>query len=368
VLDGAHTQFVGLELCSSDLDIYAFEVPAYSWLSFSIEIDGSGDGTSDLDLYEIEHPDFPVADEVDWLGESGDFDLLSYSAKTTDFERLAWYNPTSTPRTHHVLVYPYGSAYADYDIRIRTSDWHDDRDCEDVYSDALESGPCNRIMQFPNAVDGSQGYLVTHEQHYSNQRREIAYLVQWATAQVEAEFPGTKPLALMDMSQADGDTPGRLDGSLRHPEGTHVNGNDIDIAYYQTGADNMGRAVCDNDGYNCTGEAYLLDADRTAYFLAMLMRSPFIRVIGVDTVVAEDVLEAAAGLLSGGKLNASDVSNLETYMAYSTDGWPFHHHHLHFSWQWESGHSGVDLLDWEGPVGCEFALEGRGPSKPEPTF
>ena len=35
---------------------------------------------------------------------------------------------------------------------------------------------------------------------------------------------------------------------------------------------------------------------------------------------------------------------------------PFHHHHLHFSWQWEDGHGGLSMLDWEPPVGCEFAL------------
>jgi hypothetical protein len=223
-------------------------------------------------------------------------------------------------------------------------------------------------MQFPNAVSGDQGYLVTHEQHYSNLRREVAYLVQWATAQVEAEFPGTNPLALMDMGQADGDTPGRLDDSLRHPEGTHINGNDIDIAYYQTGEDNMGRAVCENDGYNCTGEAYLLDAERTAYFMAMLMRSSYVRVIGVDTEVAEDVFIAVDDLRRDGMINSTDVSNLETYMVYSTSGWPFHHHHMHLSWDWEDGHSGMSMLDWDGPVGCEFTLDSIRPSKGLPEL
>ena len=304
--------FESLQLCEGDRDIYRVEVPPYSWLSFSIEIDGSGSGASDLDLIEVAHPDYDVDESILWLGETGGYTLLSYSSKTTDYERLAWYNPTSRSQTHHLLVYPYESAAADYDIRIRTSDWHEERDCDDIYDDSGEDGPCNRIMQFPNAIDADQGYLVTHHQHYSNLRREVAYLVQWATAMVEVEFPGTPPLALMDMGQADGDTPGRLDGSLRHPEGTHVNGNDLDIAYYQTGDDNMGRAVCDNDGYNCTGEAYLLDAERTAYFMAMLMRSPYIRVIGVDTEVAADVLVAAEDLRDEGTINNSDVSNLST--------------------------------------------------------
>ena len=36
---------------------------------------------------------------------------------------------------------------------------------------------------------------VSHEQHYSNLRREMAYLIQDATAEVMDVFPGTKPLA-----------------------------------------------------------------------------------------------------------------------------------------------------------------------------
>ena len=365
-MDGPHHLFEGLESCTDDYDFYSFEVPAHSWLSFSVEISGSGAGSTDLDLYEVEHPDHPIDSAMDWVTESGSLNILSYSYKSTDYERLAWYNPTSSARTHHVLVAPFDTASADYDIRIRTSDWHDDRDCDDVYSDATEDGPCNRIIQFPNAVDSDQGYLVTHEQHYSNLRREVAYLVQWATAEVEAEFPGTNPLALMDMGQADGDTPGRLDDSLRHPEGTHVEGNDLDIAYYQTGDDNMGRAVCDNDGYNCTGPATILDAERTAYFMAMLMRSEYVRVIGVDTEVAGDVLEAAEDLVSEGKLTSSDASNLDAHMAYSTSGWPFHHHHMHFSWDWESGHSG--LSKFEAPAGCRFVLDDLVPSKPMPSL
>ncbi len=170
----------------------------------------------------------------------------------------------------------------------------------------------------------------------------------------------------MDMGQADGDTPGRLDDSLRHTEGTHVEGNDLDIAYYQTGDDNLGRAVCENDGYNCTGAATILDARRTAYFMAMLMRSEYIRVIGVDTEVAYDVLEAADDLVSEGKLSSSDESNLSAHMAYSTSGWPFHHHHMHFSWDWESGHSGLSMF--EAPAGCRFALDDLEPSKALPSL
>ena len=366
-LEGQHTLFEDIELCGNEVDVYAVEIPAKSWLSLSIEIDGTGSASTDLDLYEVEHPDYDIDDSVDFItGESGSLNILNYSAKSSDYERLAWYNPSDETRIHHIWVLGYDGSEANYSIRIRSSVWHEVDDCDSVFSDTSESGPCNRIMQFPAAIEKSQGYLVSHEQHYSNLRREMAYLIQSATAEVMEVFSGTKPLGLLDMGQSDGDTPGRMDGDLRHPEGTHVNGNDLDIAYYQTGSDNLGRAVCENDGYNCTGPATILDAERTAYFMALLTRSPHLRVIGVDTEVAEDVFDAADDLKDDGLLSSADVSRLEAYTAYSTDGWPFHHHHMHVSWSWEDGHSGMSL--WTPPAACGFDYATLPMAKPLPIF
>jgi|GEM_PF-1547002 len=363
--DDTHRTYEDLELCAGDYDVYRLEIPAYTWVSFSVEVDGSGSGSSDFDIYDIENPSDPVDSDLDYITESGSLNILGYSASEQDFERLAWYNPGGMTLVRYVYVLPYDSAEGTYDIRIRTSEWHDTDDCDAEYSDDSEDGPCNRIMQFPQAADTDQGYLVTHEAHYSNLRREVAYLVASATQSVQATFSGTKPLALMDMGQADGDTPGRMVDSLRHPDGTHIEGNDIDIAYYQTGDDNLGREVCESDGYFCTGPATLLEPRRTAYFMAMLMRSDYIRVIGVDPEIAEEVQDAASDLRSEGLLLSSDISNLNTYMAYG-DGWPFHHHHMHLSWSWESGHSGLGLLPDLG--GCEFSLERIPAAKPMPTL
>jgi len=367
--DETHIVYEGLTLCN-EYDVYTLDVPPETWVSVSIEIDGSGAGSTDIDLYEVAHPDFPLESGMDFVTtETGSLDILTYSSSEEDYERLAWYNPGSSPRTHALYVAPYSGEDTEYTIRVRTSSWHQVRDCDDVYSDTSESGPCNRVMHVPNAVERDQGYLVTHQAHYSHLRREVAYLVTHAAAEVQEAFPGTAPLALMDMSETDGDTPGRMVDSLRHPEGTHVNGNDIDIAYYQTGSDNMGREVCESDGYFCTGPATLLEPRRTAYYMALLMRSPYIRVIGVDPVIAEDVLDAADDLRSEGMLSSSDISNLDTYMAYG-DGWPFHHHHMHFSWQWESGYEMVSLTPDAGVDldGCAFALEDDLPLKPLPPL
>jgi len=183
--------------------------------------------------------------------------------------------------------------------------------------------------------------VVSHSAHYSHLRREVSYLVQYAANETAAMFPGTNPIGLLDMGESDGSTPGTMVGSLRHPQGTHINGNDIDIAYFQTGADNLGRSVCPENGSFCTGAPDILDARRSAYFIVKLMESPNLRVIGVDTMIASDLFDAADDLRSEGKITANQRSMMDSYLAYG-DGWPFHQHHLHFSWAWESGHSTSD--------------------------
>ncbi|MBN93317.1 MAG: hypothetical protein CL928_04490, partial [Deltaproteobacteria bacterium] len=231
--------YSGVQLCANEEDWYEIIIPAGMWVSVELDIDGTGhNGTdmTDLDLVEADGAAAPI-----W-----------WSASEQGYERLAWHNPGSVAISKTLFVYGYNGATADYDIVIRVSEWDDGLDCDVYYpgtSPASETGPCNRIMQFPQAESADQGYYVEHQAHYSNLRREVAYLVRYATAAVEDTFPGTNPLSLMDMGESDGSTPGAMVGQLRHPEGTHVYGNDIDIAYYQTGPDNQGRAVCDNDGY-----------------------------------------------------------------------------------------------------------------------
>jgi hypothetical protein len=99
--------------------------------------------------------------------------------------------------------------------------------------------------------------------------------------------------------------------------------------------------------------------------MAVMIRSGNVRVIGVDPEIAEDVFDAADDLRSEGLLTSSDVSNLEAYTAYG-DGWPFHQHHMHLSWTWESGHSGLGMVPDLG--GCEFALDSVPAARPIPRF
>jgi hypothetical protein len=322
-LDAANDTIADVQLCSGEQDWYTVDVPPGTWMSLEVQIQGSGAGGTDLDLYE-----------TDASGAS-----YQSSVSEQSYERLAVYNDTNTTRAFTFVVDGYNSASADYDLVVATSPWHEVRDCDDVYtswSPSDETGPCNRIMQFPRSYAGSDGVLVTHESHYNNLRREVAYLVTYAARQTAAAYPSAQPIALLDMGEANGDTPGAMVNSLRHPEGTHVEGNDIDIAYYQTGPDNLGRAVCPNDGYFCTGTPNLLDAEVSAYFMAQLFTSPNVRVVGVDTEIADLLIASADDLYQAGMISAGQRNAFTSQMAYG-QGWPFHHHHLHLSWNWESG-------------------------------
>ncbi len=338
--------YSGVQLCSGEEDWYQINIPGGVWVSVEIAIAGTGAGTTDLDLVEVN----PNGDALWW------------SASEQGYERLAWYNPAQDPQERYLMVYGYQGAATDYDIIVRVANYHQGMDCDSFFplvASTSEAGECNRVMQVPQTNDPSEGYFVEHQAHYSNLRREVAYLVTWATEQTAAQFPGTNPLSLMDMSERGGETPGSMVGQLRHPEGTHINGNDIDIAYYQTGADNEGRAVCENDGYFCTSAPNILDATRSAFFMIRLMDNPNLRVIGVDTMIATELLAAANALRSQGIVTQSEVTRLDNYMAWG-EGWPFHHHHMHFSWDWEDGYEGRSV---EAPEGC-IIDEARDPYAP----
>jgi hypothetical protein len=325
-------EFTGASLCNGDLDLYLVEIPPGQYASIRIDIDGSGKGNTDLDLWWLEDPSAPEHGLMDVVVDRGSTNVLWASDAQFSWEELAWYNPTTEPVHKFVAVRGAGNAEAFYDLKLTVDLLDEGRDCMDFWRDSSE---CNKMMFFPQANSMDDGYLVTHQSQYSYMRREVIYLVRWAARETALAFPGTNPLALMDMTQEDGDTPGRLDDRLRHPEGTHVRGGDIDIAYYQNRTDNRGREVCTRyDQYFCKGPADLLDARRTAYFMAALMSTEYIRVIGVDPEIAESLLAVADDLMDEGLISRTDVQNLNTYMAYG-DGWPFHHHHMHFSWAWE---------------------------------
>jgi hypothetical protein len=174
---------------------------------------------------------------------------------------------------------------------------------------------CSEIIPF-EPVEGP-GYINTPEngetwenQYRSYLRRDLKILVQYAAAGVACEtsnwnYRELEPITLLDMSESDGAIPGTSVGDPGHPLGTHVDGTDIDISYFQVEKPalfpwlegNSPRAVCKHtifgvDAYHCTQSPQLLDPWRTALFIAYLSQHPQTRVIGVDGQIGL-VLETA---------------------------------------------------------------------------
>ena len=296
----------GLDLCEFDYDYYSVTVEPGTLAYVEITFDGEESDLM-LDLYDDNGKEMDAAD-------SG----LSY-------ERVGIHTPASHPSamTYTLRVRGYHNSTGEYGIAVRTFPYEDGLVCQD---------DCYRIMQFP-APHADEQYLFDSASEYRNARRELIMLVRYAVDQTYKRYPGTKYLGLIDMSERDGSTPGTAYGDLRHPEGTHIQGNDMDLAYFQTSPDNHARPVCANDGYFCTTDVNSMDAEMTAYFFAKLYESPRIRVIGVDTKLADDLIVAADALLAEGAITESERIKFEDRMAYG-EGWPFHHHHFHLSLKW----------------------------------
>jgi hypothetical protein len=226
--------------------------------------------------------------------------------------------------------------------------------CGNVTGWACEGGEaaCGRIEQFaPPMGDGYVNYPLNGEtwadQYRSYARRDTIMLVKYAAAMTAClsqnwEFGLQAPLGLGDMSEANGDIPGTRERDPGHPPGTHVNGFDMDIAYYQmTSANNYLRSICSHtvggrDQYHCVEDPSNLDVWRTALFLASMHDSPQLRVIGVDGRAAVMIEAAMEQLCTAGYLNGTACNPRLRSLAFELEdtgqGWfRFHHHHFHLS-------------------------------------
>lgn len=211
--------------------------------------------------------------------------------------------------------------------------------------------PSTTLSTFdPRQGAGYDDYPINGEtadnQYRSFLRSDVIAIVQAAAAAVARDAAGWEgsgaPLGLGDMSEADGRMPGTSLGDPAHPAGTHANGFDIDVAYYQlTGIDNHLRPICAHteagrEAYHCTTAPDNLDVQRTALFLGHLANSGRVRVIGVDGA-AGPLLEAAVqGFCTAGQFAPDSRACLDLPLAYElTDqggGWYlFHYHHVHVS-------------------------------------
>ena len=210
---------------------------------------------------------------------------------------------------------------------------------------------CGTVSAFmPKDGPGYTDYPLNGEtaanQYRSYARKDMQMLIQWATAYVDCKAKNWtggngSPLGLGDMSESNGAIPGTSIGKPGHPAGTHVNGFDMDIAYYQVSTpNNYLRAICEHtsggaDQYHCTKPPHLLDLWRTSLFLGALLTSNTIRVIGVDGQVGALIEAAMPTLCASGWLPQASCNKIG-YIAYEVTntgaGWyQFHHHHLHVS-------------------------------------
>ena len=223
---------------------------------------------------------------------------------------------------------------------------------------------CTELVPF-EPVEGS-GYFNSplngetwDDQYRSYLRRDLAMIIQRASARVACEtknwdYREMEPLGLGDMSEANGAIPGTSTGRPSHPPLTHTDGNDIDIAYFQSdipdllpsqksgesGVEgNRLRPVCKHTVFgaavnHCTQAPRLLDPWRTGLMMAHISEHPQIRVIGVDGqvgLILETALDqlAQAGWIDPGLRPQINLVYEETNEG---KGWfRHHHHHLHIS-------------------------------------
>ena len=142
------------------------------------------------------------------------------------------------------------------------------------------------------------------------------------------------------MSEESGAIPGTSVGMPGHPWGSHTDGRDLDIAYYQSGSeDNRLRPVCPHvvdgvEAYRCVGTPTTLDPWRTALFIGSLFDAPDLRVVGLDGRIGPLVEAALVKLCADGTVSAHACAAVRLRYTDVEDGsgwFQFHHHHFHVS-------------------------------------
>ncbi|MFH1808136.1 MAG: hypothetical protein ABIJ09_05290 [Pseudomonadota bacterium] len=233
---------------------------------------------------------------------------------------------------------------------------------------------CNAIEFFaPVLGPGYDNYPLNGEtasnQYRSYLRHDAQMMIKYAAAYVDClardwSAGNGGAIGLGDMSEQNGAIPGTSVNSPGHPTGTHTNGFDIDMGYFQVNtADNKLRAVCDHvqngqDAYHCVSAPYLLDPWRTALYIGALFEHPSLRIIGVDGKVGPLVRSAITQLCTGGWLSNYACSRTARMTYEETDegrGWfQFHHHHFHVSFAQPSYNLAGKIDDCLVP-GCDEA-------------
>jgi len=196
-------------------------------------------------------------------------------------------------------------------------------------------------------------------QYRSFLSRDLMMLIKYATERVACETADvasspSMPLMLMDMSEQNGAIPGTSHGQPAHPGGSHRNGADIDVAYYQMTEPSLwlrfekqfddrqghiARPVCQHtrfglEVYRCTEYPRNLDVSRTALFVIYLSEHPNLRVIGVDGKIGRELDNVFDHMVKSGQMYKEKRKKIPlAYEAFETGrSWYRHHHnHVHIS-------------------------------------
>jgi len=334
----------GLTLCEGDEDWYRIVVPAKTLTRVGIRFQHAA-GDVDLVAYEASGK---------LLGSRySEVYPYSYRDQETNTEYYGFHSELGD--TYYVRAVGYKGAENVYSLHVDSFPYVDGPSCAGAgftFAECAGTGSDgNGLLPFPfpdpddSAAFGN--YFWETFSNYRFARRELIMLVRHALSETVKAFPGTTPLSLVDICQIDGITPGYDVGEPRHPESTHNQGGNIDIAYFQTDGSNNGQIICGDgsehaDGYcsSAAAQKHVVDLPRQAYFMAKLYSSARTRVIGVDTVLApllESAAQELAGLPNGNpkKITADELKGFTDKLSYG-DGWPYHHHHIHLSLRWWS--------------------------------
>lgn len=330
--------------CSGDTDWFRIDVPAGQIVQVLATFPAPS--AANLDLYAYRADGTPLGARYPDLDSTPSW----ARAYETNEEGFGFYTGQTATGTYYVKVTGASTAAeGGYSIVANAIPWMDGASCTSAGFTMAECTGGSRGAQtliphpFPDPSDEFVGadYMFDTMSNYRYLRRETLMLVRNALHETMARFPGAHPLGMIDQCQRDAITPGYDVNDPRHPESTHDQGGNIDIAYFQTGADNHARIICDDaegseDGSYCLPSAattHIVDLRREVYFMAMLTRSPRVRVIGVDRVIAPLLEAEARTMQTEGILTVTEMNAVIDHMAYG-DGWPFHHHHIHLSMQW----------------------------------
>lgn len=355
---------LGLSICEGDEDWFEITVPAQTIVRVGIEFLHA---RGDLDMVVYDGDGEIVGCRMGWINGGKTYPYSQYRSYEHNTEYYGLYSE-SGGATYYLRVLGYKSSNpADpliqnqYNLHIDEFSYVDGADCEvagftqDECRGQGADGSGLLPFPFPDPDDSVVGDNFMWDTLSSARfaRRELIMGIRWAMAKTIEAFPDTTALALSDICQIDGQTPyGEVD-ELHHPATTHSQGGNIDIAYFQTDGINNVEIICEdgsvhNDGW-CTPEAantHKVDLPRQAFFLGKLAVSPRLRTMGCDVTVGALIRQEANVLrdLPDGdphKLTPAEAGAVVNKISTGTIGdfnaWPYHHHHIHVSFQWWTG-------------------------------